>query len=245
MTRLAGWALPLLLAAAGITLIIVGTSGPGESQVPSLPPIAGRSPSPTAPGSEPIVGSLPAGPSPSIEASAAASAAPTPPPTPVPTPTPVAAVQLEVPSVGINVPVKQSLDQETNNFPPRDAAYILMGSSQPGQNTNSYIFAHANESLFRPLWNVQLGAAVTIAMADGSVRNYVVTEVHGNVPCPDDKADPALNPPDPPLALTIHDDCSEGIFWLAPTPYERITLQTSQGYNRNWGEFVVVAEPAG
>ena len=31
--------------------------------------------------------------------------------------------------------------------------------------------------------------------------------------------------------------------WSAPTDHERLTLQTSQGYNRNWGEFIVVAEP--
>ena len=74
---------------------------------------------------------------------------------------------------------------------------------------------------------------------------YVVTEVRPNVPCPDPDADPGANPPNPPLALQIHDDCSEGAFWTAPTDYERLTLQTSQGFNRNWGELVVVAEPAG
>ena len=30
---------------------------------------------------------------------------------------------------------------------------------------------------------------------------------------------------------------------LEPTDYERLTLQTSQGYNRNWGELVIVARP--
>jgi len=48
----------------------------------------------------------------------------------------------------------------------------------------------------------------------------------------------------PPLALQIHEDCSEGARWTELTPYERITLQTSQGYNRNWGELVVIADPA-
>ena len=32
---------------------------------------------------------------------------------------------------------------------------------------------------------------------------------------------------------------------LADRAHERLTLQTSQGYNRNWGELVVVARPAG
>jgi hypothetical protein len=31
---------------------------------------------------------------------------------------------------------------------------------------------------------------------------------------------------------------------MMPTPSERLTLQTSQGFNRNYGELVIVAEPA-
>jgi hypothetical protein len=49
--------------------------------------------------------------------------------------------------------------------------------------------------------------------------------------------------PNPPLALQLHDDCDEGQRWLRETGYERLTLQTSQGYNRNWGELIVIAEP--
>jgi hypothetical protein len=101
--------------------------------------------------------------------------------------------------------------------------------------------------LFKPLWNVQIGAEVLVRMSDDSVLRYVVTEVRPNVACPDASAT-TNNPEDfgiePPLALQIHDDCSEGAFWTAPTEYERLTLQTSQGYNRNWGELVVIADPA-
>ena len=114
--------------------------------------------------------------------------------------------------------------------------------SQPGRNTNSYIFAHAINTLFKPLWNVQIGAEVLVRMSDESVLRYVVTEVRPNVACPDANAT-QNNPPDPPLALQIHDDCEQGAFWTTPTDYERLTLQTSQGYNRNWGELVIVAEP--
>ncbi len=158
------------------------------------------------------------------------------------------AVQLQIESVGINVLVKQSTSAETDSFPPSDAAYILRGGHQPGRNTNSYIFAHALNSLFKPLWNVQVGAEVLIRMSDDSVRRYLVTEVRPNVACPDPDAT-TNNPEDfgitPPLALQIHEDCSEAALWTAPTDYERITMQTSQGYNRNWGELVVIADPAG
>jgi hypothetical protein len=97
--------------------------------------------------------------------------------------------------------------------------------------------------LFKPLWNVQLGAEVKILLSDGTVLRYIVTEVRPNVPCPDDSADPH---PNPPLALVYAgDDCEDGAFWTSPTDHERVTLQTSQGFNRNWGELVIVAKPLG
>ena len=242
MKRLSSWALPIILGVAGVALIIAGSLDLGGEAAPSLPPIATQSavaqasPTPT--------------PLPTPSESAGAPASPTVEPTATPSPTPlpddVVAVQLQVESVGVNVLVKQSTSEETDSFPPSDAAYILRGGSQPGRNTNSYIFAHALNSLFKPLWNVQIGAKVLIRMSDDSVREYRVTEVRPNVACPDAGAT-TNNPEDfgitPPPALQIHNDCSEGQIWTAPTAYERITMQTSQGYNRNWGELVVIAEP--
>jgi hypothetical protein len=232
--RLSSWALPIILGVAGVALIIVGSIDFEADTTPSLPPI--RTQTPVAAASPTPVAS--------VAASPAASAPPTPTPTPTPLPDDVTAVQIQVESVGINVLVRQSTSPETDAFPPVDAAYILSGGNQPGRNTNSYVFAHALNTLFKPLWNVQPGAEVLVRMSNDQVLRYVVTEVRPNVACPDANADPALNPPDPPLALQIHDDCSEGAFWTAPTPYERLTLQTSQGYNRNWGELVIIAEPA-
>jgi sortase family protein len=238
--RLSSWALPIILGVAGVALIIAGSLDVGAEPSPSLPVIGTPTPvaqaSPTA-----TPAASPSGPaSPTTE--------PTPGPTPTPLPDNVVAVQLQIESVGINVTVKQSTSEGTDSFPPDDAAYILRSGVQPGRNTNSYIFAHAVNHLFKPLWNVQVGAEVLVRMSDDSVRRYVVTEVRPNIACPDPDAT-ENNPEDfgitPPLALRIHDDCSEGGFWTALTDYERLTLQTSQGYNRNWGELVVVADPAG
>ena len=238
MKRLTSWALPIILGVAGVALIIVGTVGIGDEPAASLPPIA-RASATAAPTATPQA---------SASASDLSSPSADPTRTPVPTPTPlpesVTAVQMEIPSVGINLVVRHSQSAETDTFPPRDAAYILRSSSQPGRGTSSYVFAHAERLLFKPLWNVQVGAEVLVRMSDDSVLRYVVTEVRPNVACPDPDADPALNPPNPPLALQIHDNCDEGGFWTAPTDHERLTLQTSQGYNRNWGELVVIAEPA-
>lgn len=231
MKRLSSWALPVLLGVAGLALIIIGSLDAGTEPGPSLPPIL--TPTPVAQASA----SGPSGASPSAEESS------TPVPTATPLPDDVTAVQLEIPTVSINVLVKQSTSAATDSFPPHDAAYILRSGHQPGRNQNSYIFAHAENALFKPLWNVQVGAEVLVRMSNDQVLRYLVTEVRPNVPCPDPNADPAQDPPDPPLALQIHDDCDEGASWTWDTPYERLTLQTSQGYNRNWGELVVIARP--
>ncbi|MGH2428777.1 MAG: sortase domain-containing protein [Candidatus Limnocylindria bacterium] len=238
MKRLSGWLLPLALATAGVALIILGQLDLDGEPARSLPPIATPSRSEVAQAS----------PTPEPEGSETPSAGPTADPTAEPTPTPlpssVVATQLEVPSVGVNVAVNQSLTEGTDDFPEDDAAYILRSSAQPGRNTNSYIFAHAVSHLFKPLWNVQIGAQVLVLMSDGSVLEYRVTEVRPNVPCPDpDPPNPQLNPPDPPLALQFATDCGEGAAWTRRTDYERLTLQTSQGFNRNWGELVIIAEP--
>jgi hypothetical protein len=219
----------------GLVLIIVGSFGPRSAPGPSLAPIL--TPTPVAQASATPRASEPP---PSVDESA------TPAPTATPLPDDVTAAQLEIPSVGINVLVKQSTSAATDSFPPPDAAYILRSGHQPGRNQNSFIFAHAENSLFKPLWNVQVGADVLVRMSNDLVLRYVVTEVRPNVPCPDPDAT-ENNPEDfgiePPLALQIHDNCEEGASWTWDTTYERLTLQTSQGYNRNWGELVVIARP--
>ncbi len=234
MKRLSSWALPVLLGVAGLILIMIGSLDLGRQPAPSLPPI--QTPSPVAQASA----SAPTSVAPTVEQSA------TPAPTATPLPDDVMAAQLEIPSVAINVLVRQSTDAQTDSFPPHDAAYILRSGHQPGRNQNSYIFAHAENALFKPLWNVQIGAEVLVRMSNDLVLRYVITEVRPNVACPDPSAT-TNNPEDfgiePPLALQIHDDCEAGASWTWDTPYERLTLQTSQGYNRNWGELVVIARP--
>lgn len=226
---------PLLLAMAGVALIIVGQLDLGGRAVSSLPPI----PDPTR---TPVV-AVTASPSRSAEASATGS------PTASPTPSFGAtgtAVQLEIRSVGLNVQVFEAATADDDDNPGLDGAYIIRNSSQPGRGTNSYIIAHARQEpipLFKNLWNVQLGAEVLVRMSDGMVLTYRVTEVRPNIPCPDDRF-PPMPADEEPLALRYApDDCAYGASWSQPTDHERLTLQTSQGYNRNWGEFIVVADP--
>ena len=221
-SSLPGLVLPLLLSVIGVSLMVAGqlpVDKPGAS-LPGIP-----------------------------EPSEVAVVTPTPGPsgfTPVPTPTgtPIpddwVATQLQISSVNLNVRVKHATEGQ-GAFPPKDAAYILYQSSEPGRGTNSYIVAHAQQLLFKRLWNVMLGAEVKVAMSDGVVLHYVVTEIHPNVSCPDSRADPMTNPP---LALQYPPPgrCP-GALWALPTDHERLTLQTSQGWNRNWGELIVIADP--
>ena len=165
--------LPLLLAVVGVALIIVGQLDLDRPAASSLPPIPDPTDTPTAI----------ATPSASGRASPGETPAPTPEPTPVPRNW--VAVQIQSESVGINVPVHKSTTVGNDSFPEEDSAFILREGSQPGRGTNSYIFAHATQILFKPLWNVQLGARIKILMSDGAVLRYVVTEIHPNVACPD------------------------------------------------------------
>lgn len=216
-----GLLVPLGLALAGVTLIVVGSlqlDPPGAS----LPQI----PDPSSP-----VAEVSASPSPGISEVAT--------PSPTPVPDDWVAVQISIEAVDLNVGVKHAT-QGQGAFPPDDAAYILYQSSEPGRGTNTYMVGHALQNLFKRLWNVQLGAEVKILMSDGVVLRYVVTEVHANVSCPDTRVDPM---PNPPLALQYAPPGCPGAAWIRPTDHELLTLQTSQGFNRNYGELILVAEP--
>ena len=228
-----GLLVPLLLAVVGVALIIASQLDLDQpAAVATLEPIPDETPTPP--------------PTPTATHKASQTASPTPEPT---LHSDAKAVQIQIDTFPdrINIPLTKSTSSATDSYPPDSGAFILSGSSQPGRGTNSYIFAHARAGLFHNLWNVQLGASVKIRMSDGAVLRYRVTEIHPNVACPeDDPPNPELNPGpgDLPAAMQIAKDCAEGGFWTnQDIGHERLTLQTSQGYNRNWGEFVVIAEP--
>jgi len=221
--RARGLALPLTLALLGVVLILAGQLPLDEGARPSLAPI----PTPS-----PVGGTQTPGVAPSTDGTPEAT------PEATPIPSDWVATQIQIESVGINVQVLRLAPGQ----PLGDCcAYLLAQTSDPGRGTNSYIASHALRPLFVALWNVQLGADVRVLMSDGEVLHYRVTEVHPNVSCPDPDAEPM---PNPPLDLLYAGPgCEEGGRWTAATDHERLTLQTSQGFNRNWGELVVVALP--
>ncbi len=146
--------------------------------------------------------------------------------------------RIAVPDLGINIPLSMAGNAATEEFPPFSGAYILRSSSQPGRGTNSYVFAHAMPELFKPLWQARIGQLVVVTMSDGQQLNYRITRIVPDVPCPDPSAPKPAGLP-PALANATYCDTS----WTMPTPTERLTLQTSQGFNRNYGELVIIAEP--
>jgi hypothetical protein len=148
------------------------------------------------------------------------------------------AQRLEIPALGVDVAVAVANSDAQEDFPPHGGAYILRSSAQPGRGTNSYLFAHAMPELFKPLWAAVPGQQVIVTMSDGQQLGYVVTQAVWNIPCPDPTVPKPPGLP-PVLANATHCDLS----WTLPTATERLTMQTSQGFNRNYGEMVVIAEP--
>lgn len=221
-----GIVVPLTLAMLGAVLLVVANFRLDTPPV-GLPDI-----------SEGPQGSLtPVTPAPSVEPGGP-TAVPT--PSPVPPPKDWVAVQIQVKAVGLNVLVKQSDGLRHDGYPLDDAAYLLSTSAQPGRGTNSYIVAHAYRYLFKPLWNAVPGDEVKILMSDGRVLHYLITEIHPNQSCP--QSEGAANP-SPPLALELAGTQCRAARWQTRTDYEMLTLHTSQGYNRNWGEYIIIARP--
>ena len=216
----AGIVLPLILAVVGVSLMLAGQAPfDTPSSLPGIPdrtPVAVGSPTPRPSGFTPV---------PTLSGT--------------PIPADWVAVQIEVPSVDLNVAVRHATVGQ-GGFPPADAAYVLYQSAEPGHGENSYIVGHALQHLFKRLWNVTLGAEVKVLMSDQTVLRYIVTEIHPNQACPDERADPM---PNPPLALQYAAPGCPGARWANKIGYERLTLQTSQGFNRNWGELIIIAEP--
>ena len=89
----------------------------------------------------------------------------------------------------------------------------------PGGGINIYIYAHAQTGMFLTLWDAKVGDEVILDLVDGTTRRYLVTEVTGKVPW-------------------------NALQYLAATPPERLTLQTSTSYTASAPRWIVIAEPA-
>jgi sortase (surface protein transpeptidase) len=128
--------------------------------------------------------------------------------------------RIQIPRLGIDLAILEG-DIERDAVllrTPENYAFHLPGTAIPGAGANSYLYAHARVGMFLSLWNSRVGDVVWISTPDGRALRYVVSEIHPRVP-PDD------------------------VSMAAPSPPERLTLQTSTGPNPGDPRFIVIALP--
>jgi LPXTG-site transpeptidase (sortase) family protein len=138
-------------------------------------------------------------------------------PTPNPSPTPnlgIRAQRLQIDRLGIDLKI---VEGDGIDAPIGKAAHYP-GTGWPGSGTNIYIYAHARTGMFLALWDVNVGDQVVLTLVDGSQRTYVVAKVVPKVPW-------------------------DAVTYLAATPTEQLTLQTSTSYYATAPRFIAIAYP--
>lgn len=124
---------------------------------------------------------------------------------------PVSSLRLE--RLGMDLPVVEG-DGVTV---PEGAAARFPGTAWPGAGSNTFLYGHARDDAFGPLWFVRRGDRLELDLADGTTALYEVTDIDPVVPWND-------------------------LSHLAPTDTERITLQTCLTYEPTAPRLVVIAE---
>ncbi len=179
-------------------------------------------------GGRPSPGAEPTG-SPSGPASSAATLPPLPsssaivpptsslPPIVTPSPSPVGIVarRIQIPRLGIDLRIVEGDGLDA----PMNKAAHYPGTGWPGGGTNIYLYAHAQTGMFLSLWQAKVGDQVVLDLVDGTTRTYVVTQVLPKVPY-------------------------DALQYVAATPTEQLTLQTSTSYTPTAPRFIVIAVPA-
>ena len=128
--------------------------------------------------------------------------------------------RIQIPRLGIDLPIQEGdlkRDVEGQRTP-EGYAFHLPGTAIPGQNGNTFLYAHARRQMFLALWNARPGDEIFVRVPDGGVLAYVVRDVL-----------PRVAPTD--LSAT------------QPSSTEQLTLQTSTGPRPGDPRFIVVAFP--
>jgi LPXTG-site transpeptidase (sortase) family protein len=124
----------------------------------------------------------------------------------------IRAQRIQIQGLGIDLRI---VDGDGIDAPIGKAAHYP-GSGWPDGGTNIYIYAHARTGMFLSLWDAKVGDEVVLTLVDGTQRPYVVDEVLPKVPW-------------------------DALQYLAPTPTEQLTLQTSTSNYGTAPRFVVIA----
>jgi len=142
-------------------------------------------------------------------------ATPTTLPSATPSPVGIVARRIRIDRLGIDL---QIIEGDGIDAPLRKVAHYPT-TGWPDGGSNIYIYGHARAGMFLPLWDAKVGDEVVLDLVDGTARRYVVTVVKPKVPW-------------------------DALEYLAPTPTEQLTLQTSTSYTPTAPRFIVIAEPA-
>jgi hypothetical protein len=172
--------LPAVLTAAGVTLIAAGLlsyTGSVSAADPSAPP------APTIvsadPGSSLVLPSLPP-----IDAIPSASSLPSASPGPD---SKRVATRVVVEALGIDLPVIKPRGS-SSTYPQCNVAMYIQELSQPGNGRSTYLYAHARDGMFGPIYEraiqkksggptSMIGMIVQIYTSDDLLFEYEVTEV--------------------------------------------------------------------
>jgi len=128
--------------------------------------------------------------------------------------------RVRIARLGIDLAVREGdvARDITQQATPEGYAFHLPGTAIPGQNGNTFLYAHARVGMFLALWAARAGDLVVIDDPTGAELVYVIRDVL-----------PRVTPTD--LSST----------W--PTTREQLTLQTSTGPSPSDPRFVVLAFP--
>ena len=165
--------LPAVLTATGVSLIAAGLltysapveAAPGPSDTP---PIIAASPTPTIPlpTFPPASGSTSPSPSPSAPAARVAT-------------------RVVIPALKIDLPIVKPVGG-SNTYPQCNVAMYIKELHQPGQGGATYLYAHARDGMFGPIYHLatevrkpqkMLNMIVQVYTSDDQVFEYYVTQV--------------------------------------------------------------------
>ena len=198
------------IALSAVALAIVLSASP--------PPVAVAGPSPalpTLPGGSIWVAPPPSSAGVSLAPSSSAPAvAPTPSPTVAPSGS-VVATRIRIERLGIDLPI---VEGDGIDAPLGKAAHFP-GTGWPGGGVNIYLYGHARDGMFLPLWGARVGDRIVLSTAAGD-RQYAVTQVVPKAPW-------------------------NALEYLSLGTREILTLQTCTSYQMTAPRFIVIAEPAG
>ena len=181
----------VLVLIAGLVILSSQRAAPGTAVLPAPSPIISSEPSPST------ASSPAAGPSPST------------------TSTPVDGMRIQLPELGIDLPVVAGDGVNA----PLYKAVLDPFLAQPGSGSRSMIYAHARNGMFGPLFRTRLGEHVVIRRPGQADLTYVITNYYPHWPVND------LSP-------------------LQPMAKEQLVLVTCTTYNLNDPRQVVYASPA-